>query len=98
LWRGKTAEQVHEVVDATRVAIADARLTLRGPSRPKKKSKKVTKARRPTKQGGIQVSVSASFGLASGDTRGAPSAAVVERADKALYKAKKAGRNRVMMG
>jgi len=97
LFPGKTPGQVRDVVDETREAVAEARLTLRSPNRPKKKSKS-TKAKRTGKSSNPQVSVTASFGLAAGHSRKDTSEAVLKRADKALYKAKRAGRNRVVLG
>ena len=73
-----------------RFGIEKSRFTLRGPNRPAEKPKE-PKHRRSAKQVGVTVSIGAAQ-RASLETKPAE---VVKAADKALYKAKKAGRNQI---
>lgn len=87
LFPRKTAEEAFEHADGVREAIENAGFTVRTTQR-------APKGKKP-KQGSKTVSVTISIGLAdhaNGDTP----AAILKAADKALYKAKKKGRNRVM--
>lgn len=93
LFPGKTVGEAIEDLEALREAIADAKFAIRAQGRPKKRPEK------PTKPGPIKsVSVTVSMGAAErdpdrDDLREAH--AVMEKADKRLYKSKKDGRNRV---
>ena len=75
---------------ALREAVEQARLTLRSPQRPRRKPK------RPVRQRGAQqVSVTVSIGVAGGGGRGTTPQGLLKTADKALYRAKRNGRNQV---
>jgi len=93
LFPGKTVDEAQEHLEALRAGIADAKFAIRAQGRPKKRPEK------PKKPGPIKsVSVTVSLGacerdLDSDDLRDAH--AVMEKADKRLYKSKKDGRNRV---
>ena len=82
-------------LEAARRAIADSSFTLRSPRRPRKKPEA------PKPPGGPQVTVAltVSIGLAEPDQRkgNASPQQVLRAADKALYRAKGAGRNRLMV-
>jgi diguanylate cyclase (GGDEF)-like protein len=86
LFPGLDGERARPLAEALRAAIADAPFTLRGPKR--------DPARRG-RGGGQDVTVTVSLGLAQ-RRRGERPAAVLERADAALYRAKQQGRNRVV--
>lgn len=93
LFPGRDAEAAEIAMDEVRRAIADEPFTVRSPGRPAKKGK----GKRKRGQGGgvRDLKVTVSVGIAErGETRSTP-AEVMEAADAELYKAKKAGRNRV---
>jgi diguanylate cyclase (GGDEF)-like protein len=89
LFPGRTAEAAREHLEALRAAIEGAGFKLRAKDRPKAKPATKRKAARAK-----TVSVTVSIGVAEGDgARGTEAA--LKAADKNLYKAKKAGRNRL---
>lgn len=77
-----------------RRAVADDPFVVRGPARPKKKPKKSSK----TGTGAKRLKVTVSIGVAERSARLTRPEQVLKAADKALYRAKKAGRNRVVVG
>ena len=87
LFPRKTADEAFEHADAVRAAIENAGFTVRTPQRAPKGKKPAAVSK--------TVSVTISMGLAEHDNATTP-AEVLKAADKALYKAKKKGRNRVM--
>lgn len=89
VFSGKDAEEAIPHLEKLREDIAKARFTLRGNSRPKKvrgKGKKISNS--------VAVTVSIGAAMPGGD-RTKP-ADVIKAADKALYRAKKKGRNQVV--
>ncbi len=91
VFPGKSKDDVVVHLENLRQSIADAQFGLRGKNRPKKTPKK-RKGRKNSKS----VSVTISIGAAEpGRTLSKP-ADVIKAADKALYKAKKKGRNCVV--
>jgi len=92
VFAGTPAAESRPHLDALRASIADRAFALRGPDRPKKRPEKPTHRRRSAKT----VTVTVSIGLAGVDSRRKTADAVIRAADKALYRAKNAGRNRVV--
>ncbi len=91
---GRVREDALEHLEAVRAAIEHARFSIRSWRRPRKKpepSEKKPKRKRAPKK----LSVTVSIGMA--DTEGAVDGpeAVLKKADQALYRAKKKGRNQV---
>jgi len=88
LFPNKSVEEALPHLEKTRERIEAASFTLRGPDRPKKKGKDSAKS-----GGGAVVRVTSSFGAAEKDRGLSDPMAVMKKADDALYRAKKAGRN-----
>lgn len=88
----RNAGEIYEIMDRLREAIEKRPLVLRSPKRPKRKPK--TKIFRESGREKIKVTVS--IGIADKNERVQSAGRVIEAADKALYKAKKNGRNRVV--
>ncbi len=81
-----------EHLETLRQSIADARFTLRAPGRPKRKPP--PKKRRSTGRGKVKLTVSIGAAQRSPDVSTVSD--VMKAADKSLYKAKRAGRNRLV--
>ena len=91
VFSGRDVADVKPTLDALRETIAEAAFTVRGKNRPKIKSKKSVK----TASARNSVKITVSIGVAgSHGTENTPEE-VIKIADKALYRAKKKGRNRV---
>lgn len=93
VFPGKSKTEAVPHVQAVREAIEDTTFTLRNLPRPKGPN---AAAARGTKKGGRRIGVTISAGLASYTTASESAQAVVKSADKAMYRAKKNGRNRVV--
>ncbi|MFV9644518.1 MAG: diguanylate cyclase, partial [Desulfobacterales bacterium] len=78
-------------VERVRKTIESSEFLLRGPMRPRKKPEKSV----TTKESLEKVSVTVSIGVAERDDRYRTPREVVKAADKALYRAKSSGRNRI---
>ena len=92
LFPGTTPSEAGEPLESVRSAIADRRFAIRSSDRPRKKPDPPRKPSRPPKL----ISVSVSIGFAGPSARTAGSSAVLRAADKALYRAKNHGRNKVV--
>jgi diguanylate cyclase (GGDEF)-like protein len=94
LYRRTDPDAVFDALGEVREAIAASPFQIRGVGRPKART--AGRARRGKGGGGGGLKVTVSIGLAGPtDARRSPSE-VIAAADKALYKAKRAGRNRVV--
>ncbi|WP_051207521.1 GGDEF domain-containing protein [Saccharospirillum impatiens] len=91
VFRGMTAEQATPVLETLRERVAGYPLTVRKPGRPAsgRKGKRQRGQPSPAKQ----VNITLSFGVTDATKGDASPDAALQRADKALYKAKQAGRN-----
>jgi len=94
VFPGRRADEVDGCCDALRKAIGRKRFTLRHWMRPRRKPKRIKG--RPRGRKNVQVSVS--IGLAERSERASSPHEVLKRADRALYRAKRAGRNRLVVG
>ncbi|MEE4274042.1 MAG: GGDEF domain-containing protein [Thermoanaerobaculales bacterium] len=92
VFPGAAASESRQPLEALRRSIAGRAFSLRGPDRPKRRPDKPKKGRRPAKTAAVTVSI----GLAGADSRRKTADAVIRAADTALYRAKNAGRNRVV--
>jgi diguanylate cyclase (GGDEF)-like protein len=92
LFPGTSPSEASEPLETVCKAIADRRFAIRSSDRPRKKPDPPRKSSRPPKL----ISVSVSIGFAGPSARNSGSNAVLRAADRALYRAKNKGRNRVM--
>ena len=91
VFPGKGLAGTAPYLDALRTTIEGARFTLRGRWRPRKKPTTDQAGRLPRKE----LSVTVSMGAAEPSDRRVNPAQIAIAADRALYRAKKAGRNRL---
>lgn len=94
VFPGSTAEEAMPHLEAVRRAVADANFVIRGKLRP---GSAKGAARRGSSSGGArQLRVTVSIGVARAADRHTRVEQVVKSADKAMYRAKQSGRNRVV--
>jgi diguanylate cyclase (GGDEF)-like protein len=91
VFPGCDATEARQAVDETRKTIAGRRFVIRAKARPRRKPK----GRSPRKVGTKKVRITVSGGVSEPSRRRVLPREVLVAADKALYKAKRAGRNRV---
>ncbi|HSB68939.1 MAG TPA: GGDEF domain-containing protein [Candidatus Methylomirabilis sp.] len=92
IFPGKSAAEAVPHLESLREAVAASRFVVRNPGRPRRKPAQPKAPTRP----GREVAVRVSIGVAGPADRNAGPPQVVKAADRALYRAKHAGRNRVM--
>ena len=91
VFAGKTLEAVLPHVEQLRDRLAREPFVMRRAGRKRRKPKKTEN----NHETALQFKVTASFGMAQRDDSAISSQIVIKQADEALYRAKKAGRNRV---
>ncbi len=91
VFPGKSKNEALPYLESLRIAIAEAQFGIRDKARPKKTPKARTRAKNPR-----SVSVTISIGAAEPSRALSIPADVIKAADKALYRAKKKGRNCVV--
>ncbi len=94
VFPGRTKVEALPHVQAVRAAVEDAKFTLRTPPRPR--GRNAAAARGSKRSSARQIGVTISAGLAAFGASSATAQAVMKSADKAMYRAKKNGRNRVV--
>ena len=92
IFPNKSTEEAAPHLEALRRAVAASRFVVRSSKRPRKKPP----TPKPSVASRKEVSVTVSIGVADRADRGTGPQQVLKAADKALYRAKSAGRNRVM--
>ncbi|WP_298038764.1 GGDEF domain-containing protein [uncultured Desulfuromonas sp.] len=90
LFAGRSAEEVLPRLEGLREAVAGSGFVVRHRSRPKDKPPV-----KPSKAGRKRLSVTVSIGVAESQGEKVPASQVIKDADRALYRAKSGGRNRV---
>ncbi len=96
IFSGRSAEEATPHLESLREAIAESQFTVRGKGRPRRKPRQnAARAKRAPRSQPKKVRVTISMGVAdSTQVQGSPGD-VIKAADKALYRAKRGGRNRV---
>ena len=92
LFPGQTAAAARQSLEEVRATISSRKFAVRGPDRPRKKPDSPRKKSRPSRT----ISVSVSIGLAGSNPQRTTADAVLRAADRALYRAKNEGRNRLV--
>lgn len=97
IFRRASAEDVLEHAEVLRGLIADTNFVVRGLDRSKRSRTERRYRHRPRKlrKQKVDTRVTVSIGLAESDGPDMPAEEVIQAADKALYRAKQRGRNRV---
>jgi diguanylate cyclase (GGDEF)-like protein len=93
LFPGKDADEALPHLEQLRADIAGYRMALRAPDRPRRS--RPGKRRRGAAGGAKELAVTVSIGVAARTPRHGEPQAVIKAADRALYRAKRGGRNRV---
>ena len=93
LFPGKSSEEALPYLEDLRETIEASTFIVRGRNRPKARPEKPLRSTR----GQRRVAITVSIGVAEPEASGADPEDVIRAADQALYKAKRAGRNRVFV-
>jgi len=93
LFPGRIREDVLDHLEAVRASVADARFSVRSWKRPQKKPERGA-AKKPS-NAGKHLSVKVGIGVADTTIAGSGAEDVLKKADQALYRAKKKGRDQV---
>ena len=93
LFPGKSSEEALPYLEDLRETIEASTFIVRGRNRPKARPEKPLRSTR----GQRRVAITVSIGVAEPEENGADPEDVIRAADQALYKAKRAGRNRVFV-
>ncbi len=91
IFPGKHADQAHQHLEDLRREVESSRFVIRSRMRPRRKPKRIRSGSKPRKE----VSITVSIGMACRDEKNTKPQSVLKAADKALYRAKKQGRNRL---
>lgn len=92
LFPGATPTAAREHLEMVRSSVAARKFALRAPDRPRKRPNRPKKAKQPVRL----ISVAVSIGVAGPNARHSTPETVLRAADRALYRAKSSGRNRVV--
>ena len=93
LFRGRGAEQALPHLERVRRAVAAQSFAIRAGGRPKMKPKRPAPSEKQARRAFVSVSIGVAEAASSQDILSA-----LKRADRALYRAKDGGRNRVVLG
>ena len=94
VFRGRSAREAEPFAESLRRSIADSGFVLRAPDRPARKPLRAT----PTAESAAEkVTITISIGIAERSKRHSTPELVLDAADATLYRAKEAGRNRLML-
>ena len=91
IFSGKSVDEAIPYLERLRKTVETSKFTLRGRKRPRKKPTK----QKPKSSARKNLSVTISIGAAEREERTSKPDQVLKAADKALYRAKKAGRNQI---
>ena len=94
VFRGRSAKEAEPFVESLRRSIAERGFVLRGSDRP---ARKPGPSKDPKQTSAPRVNITLSIGVAERSKRHSTPELVLEAADAALYRAKEAGRNCVML-
>jgi diguanylate cyclase (GGDEF)-like protein len=92
LFPGVSIADARNAIEQLRAAVAERGFSIRSPKRPRKKPERPIQPGKPVQR----VTLTISAGLAERTLKNPDSGAVLRAADAALYRAKRAGRNRVL--
>lgn len=95
VFPGRTREDTLPHLETVRTAVQGARFALRHRRRPRTQQTAGRKRRGQAAHAPKELSVTVSLGVADTAGKNATAEAVLKKADRALYRAKRAGRNRV---